>query len=68
MPEGKDFRDWAWCDTGGGAENPTRIYSEGDKRILAVTIEDDDPPRVLITMSDDDPPGVPIGADRSGPC
>jgi hypothetical protein len=56
LPEGKAFRDWAWCDTGGGAENPSRIYSQGSTRILTVTI------------TDDTPPGVLIGVDKSGPC
>jgi hypothetical protein len=56
LPEGKAFKDWAWCDTGGGADNPSRIYSQGSTRILKVTI------------MDDTPPGVLIGVDKSGPC
>jgi hypothetical protein len=54
MPKGADFRSWAWCDTGGSEEQPTRIYSKGDNRILAVSITDE--------------PGLLIGTDRSGPC
>ncbi len=56
IPEGKDWRDWKWCDTGGGDTIHAHIYAKGRRDILNVTV------------ADDNPPGVIIGTDESGPC
>lgn len=56
MPEGQDWRGWAWCDTGGGETIHAHIYARPGRRVLAVAITNDDPPAIV------------IGADRSGPC
>ena len=57
MPEGKDWQDWTWCDTGAAAgASPSRTYSRGSNEILS------------ITLIEGKPPGILIGMDQSGPC
>jgi hypothetical protein len=62
LPEGRAWRDWAWCELkvlGEDDGDPLTqwLWSKPPNRILSVIVVEDDPPDVLI--------GPP---DESGPC
>jgi hypothetical protein len=57
MPEGEDWKDWTWCDTGTPVgSDPSRTYERGSNEILSVTI--------IKT----DPPVIQMGVAQAGPC